>query len=185
VDTSINLDTLLKLRLTVARFGEMDNARWWNTNGQLGNLGTAAVRRGFPRTHFFAQARAVFAVAEQRCREIFHPPQCVTLWRLSEAMEEEFETRWEHWLDDRSEWQAFFQRLEAPPGGDLLATFRALGLCRDRGVQELARLRRSAEGRAVQLPGTFSSSQDDVTLLALGFARGALGELAVPYQRLP
>jgi len=43
---SIDLDRLLKLRLVVARFGEMDLAKWWNTKGQLGKLGTAALRRG-------------------------------------------------------------------------------------------------------------------------------------------
>jgi hypothetical protein len=62
----IDLDHLLKLRLVVARFGEMDLAKWWNTKGQLGRLGTAALRRGFPRTHRFAQARSVFAVAAHR-----------------------------------------------------------------------------------------------------------------------
>ena len=36
---SIDLDRLLKLRLVVARFGEMDLAKWWNTRGQLGRLG--------------------------------------------------------------------------------------------------------------------------------------------------
>ena len=66
-----DLDRLLKLRLIVGRFGEMDNAKWWNTKGQLGRLGTAALRRGFPRTHFFAQARSVFAVAAHRCSEVF------------------------------------------------------------------------------------------------------------------
>ena len=55
---SLNFDRLLKLRLVVARYGEMDIAKWWNTRGQLGRLGTAATRRGFPRTHYFAQARA-------------------------------------------------------------------------------------------------------------------------------
>ena len=64
--SAIDLDHLLKLRLVVARFGEMDGARWWNTKGQLGRLGAAALRHGFPRTHRFAQARAVFAVAALR-----------------------------------------------------------------------------------------------------------------------
>ena len=64
---SIDLDRLLKLRLVIVRFGEMDLARWWNTKGQLGKLGAAALRRGFPRTHYFAQARSVFAVAAHRC----------------------------------------------------------------------------------------------------------------------
>jgi hypothetical protein len=50
---SIDLDRLLKLRLVIGRFGEMDIAKWWNTKGQLGRLGTAALRRGFPRTGLF------------------------------------------------------------------------------------------------------------------------------------
>ena len=84
---TLDFDRLLKLRLVVARFGEMDLAKWWNTRGQLGRLGTAAIRRGFPRTHYFAQARSVFAVAAHRCREIFDPPDSVTLWRLPETID--------------------------------------------------------------------------------------------------
>src|ERR1700681_3139096 len=83
--SSIDLDRVFRLRLVVARFGEMDLARWWNTRGQLGRLGSAALRRGFPRTHHFAQARSVCAVAAHRCREIFDPPDCVTLWQLPET----------------------------------------------------------------------------------------------------
>src|SRR4051812_44098182 len=97
--TVIDLDRLLKLRLLVARFGEMDHARWWNSKSQLGRLGTAVLKRGFPRTHYFAQARSVFAVAAHRCAEVFEPPKSATLWRLPEAVEEEFDARWEHWLD--------------------------------------------------------------------------------------
>jgi hypothetical protein len=77
---TIDFDRLLKLRLVVARVGEMDLAKWWNTRGQLSRLGSAAVRRGLPRTHYFAQARSVFAVAGFRCREVFDPPQSATLW---------------------------------------------------------------------------------------------------------
>jgi hypothetical protein len=61
---SIDLDRLLKLRLVVARFGEMDLARWWNTKGQLGRLGFAALRRGFPRTHYFAHAGKRISLAD-------------------------------------------------------------------------------------------------------------------------
>src|SRR5438876_12205458 len=107
--TAIDLDRLLKLRLVVARVGEMDLAKWWNTKGQLGRLGAAALRRGFPRTYHFAQARSVFAVAAHRCAEVFDPPGCVTLWRLPEEIGEEFDTRWEHWLDHAAEWQSVFQ----------------------------------------------------------------------------
>jgi hypothetical protein len=71
---TLNFHRLLKLRSIVARFGEMDLAKWWNTRGQLGRLGTAAIRRGFPRTHYFAQARSVFAVAAHRSREVLGSP---------------------------------------------------------------------------------------------------------------
>ena len=109
---SIDLERLLKLRLVVARFGEMDLARWWNTRGQLGRMGAAVLRRGFPRTHRFAQARAVLAVAAHRCAEGFVPPGCVTLLQLPEAIEEEFDARWEQWLDHASDWAPFFLQLE-------------------------------------------------------------------------
>jgi hypothetical protein len=180
---SIDLDRLLKLRIIVARFGEMDLARWWNTKGQLGRLGAAAVRRGFPRTHHFARARAVFAVAAHRCKEVFDPPGCVTLWHLSEELEEEFDARWEHWLDHASEWQPFFETIERLQGIDLLAAIRTCGILGDRDEEAFSRLRRSAEGRAVPLPGVFSATDDGVALLAIGFARGEVDALAVPYAR--
>ena len=182
--TRMDLDRLLKLRLVVGRFGEMDVAKWWDTNGQLGRLGALALRRGFPRTHRFAQARSVFAVAAHRCDEIFAPPGCVNLWRLPAAVEEEFDSRWEQWLDDAAAWQPFFLKLEAVQAGDLAATLRAFELVSDDDVAGMTRLRRSAEGRAVQLPQLFTGSDHDVTLLALGFSRGEMGALAVPYARV-
>ena len=180
---SVDLDRLLRLRLVVARFGEMDVAKWWNTKGQLGRLGTAALRRGFPRTHHFAQARSVFAVARHRCREVFEPPGSVTLWHLTEAIEDEFDARWEHFLDHASDWKPFFEQLQGLPGTDLLEILSNFELVTERNLESYPNLRRSAEGRAVQLPGVFSGSADDIALLALGFARGEVGRTAVPYQR--
>jgi hypothetical protein len=180
---SIDLDRLLKLRLVVARFGEMDLAKWWNSKGQLGKLGATTLRRGFPRTHRFAQARVVFAVAAHRCTEVFEPPGCVTLWRLPEATEEEFDARWEEWLDNASDWAPFFERLETLPAVDLASILRTFEIVGDGDVAAYAKLRRSAEGRAVPLPGLFSGTDGDVALLALGFARGEAGNLAVPYAR--
>ena len=180
---SIDLDRLLKLRLVVARFGEMNGARWWNTKGQLGSSRAAVLRRGFPRTHRFAQARAVFAVAANRCAEVYDPPGSMTLWRLPEAVEEEFDARWEHWLDSAGEWEPFFEKIEKLPGTDLASILRSFELVSDQGVEAGARLRRSAEGRAVLLPGTSSCTDEDVALLALGFAHGEPGALAVPYAR--
>lgn len=179
----INLERLLKLRLVVARFGEMDLAKWWNTQGQLGRLGASALRRGLPRTHRFAQARSVFAVAAHRCAEVFDPPKSVTLWRLSEDIEEAFDARWEQWLDRASDWTTFFEKLEAIPGDDLISVLRSFELVDERDLNAYGKLKRSAEGRAVPLSGAFSATNENVTLLALGFARGSTSALAVPYAR--
>ncbi len=92
-DSDLDIDRLLKLRLLVARFGEMDQARWWNTRGVLGRLGEMALRRGFSKTHLFAQARLVFAVASHRCRDVYDPPQSMTLWSLPATVEDRFESR--------------------------------------------------------------------------------------------
>jgi hypothetical protein len=180
---TLDFDRLLKLRLIVARFGEMDLAKWWNTRGQLGRLGTAAIRRGFPRTHYFAQGRSVCAVAAHRCREIFDPPDSVTLWRLPETIEEEFETKWEHWLDRANEWQSFFQRLESLQENDLKNVLQAFDAVTNEELEMFSRLRRSAEGRAVLLSEPFLGTEQDIALLALGFARGEIGSLVVPYAR--
>jgi hypothetical protein len=178
---ALDFDRLLKLRLVVARYGEMDLAKWWNTRSQLGRLGAATIRRGLPRTHYFAQARSVFAVASWRCREVFDPPRSVTLWQLTEAIEEEFEARWEHWLDRAGYWNGFFGELEALKETDLKATLQSLGGVTDHEIELFPRLRRSAEGRAVPLPVPFTGKDHDVALLALGFARSDSGSLAVPY----
>ena len=180
---SIDLDRLFKLRLIVARFGEMDLAKWWNTKGQLGRLGAAALRRGFPRTHRFAQARSIFAVASHRCSEVFDPPECATLWRLPEVIEEEFDARWEKWVESAADWVPFFEQLESLGGKDLVSELRSFQILTDLEIEAFGRLRRSAEGRAVPLPGVFSGDDDSVSLLALGFARGEMGSLAVPYVR--
>jgi hypothetical protein len=179
----IDLDRLLMLRAVVARFGEMDLAKWWNTKGQLGKLGAAALRRGFPRTSNFAQARSVFAVAAHRCAEVFDPPESVTLWRLPEEIEEEFDARWEHWLDNATDWLPFFEKLHALTSSDLMSNFRSLELATQRDFEANAKLRRSADGRVVTFSGAFSGDDDDVSQLAFGFARGEIGALAVPYMR--
>jgi hypothetical protein len=179
----LDFDRLLKLRLVVARFGEMDIAKWWNTQGQLSTLGTSVIRRGFPRTHYFAQARSVFIVAAYRCRDIFDLSGSVTLWQLPEAIEEDFESHWEHWLDHADDWRPFFQRLETLRDTDLKAVLQSFDLVTSHELELFSRLRRSAEGRAVPLQSPFAGTDDDVGLLALGFARGEPHALAVPYAR--
>ena len=122
---AIDIDRLLKLRLVVARFGEMDGARWWNTNGVLGKKGGLLLSRGFPKTHRFAQARLVFEVARARSTERFPAvPGCVTLWSLPARVEDEFDARWAQWLENSDSWAPFFDSLENPDS-DLLAMLDA------------------------------------------------------------
>jgi hypothetical protein len=85
--------------------------------------------------------------------------------------------------DHAPQWEPIFQKLEDLQGNDLLAAVQAFVSITDRELDAFSRLRRSAEGRAVPLPGAFSGTDHDVTLLALGFARGEVSALAVPYAR--
>ncbi|MDZ4063576.1 MAG: BrxE family protein, partial [Coriobacteriia bacterium] len=153
------LSALLRLRLAVARYGEMDSARWWNTQGILGARGDAVVERGLPRTHRFAQARIAFAVARSRCKEVFDAPRSVTLWSLPPAIEDEFEDRWQQWLDELPAWDSFFDSISNAPRGDLLGFLADLGLISGEQAARAKTLRRSHEGRAVQL-GTFPDPTD-------------------------
>jgi hypothetical protein len=178
-----DLKLVFKLRVVVARFGEMDLARWWNTRGQLGRMGATALQRGFPKTYRFAQARSVFGVAAKRCSEVFDPPNCVTLWRLPDALEEEIDASWENWLDASESWSQFFEAIQAPAEDNLVDLLGRLELISKEHLESFSRLRRSAEGRAVPLPGVFSGSRTELVLLGLGFGRGQVGALAVPYAR--
>ena len=126
----------------------------------------------------------MFSVAGFRCREVFNPPQSVTLWQLPEAVEEEFEAHWERWLDQADEWKPFFLSLETLKETDLKAALQSFDLITDDDAERFSRLRRSAEGRSVPLPAPFTATNRDLALLALGFARGEPGALAVPYARL-
>ncbi len=180
----IDLDRLLRLRLVVARHGEMDRAAWWNTRGMLGRHGAIALQRGLPRTHRFAQARVVFAVARSRCQELFDPPGCVTLWKLPIDCEDAFEEHWHRWLSALDQWDPLFERLESSKEGSLLTELAGSDLISPAEIEEVRALRRSAEGRAVQLNGEHRISDDLVTLLAAGFAKGERGAPAIPYARL-
>lgn len=179
-----SLENLLRLRIVVARFGEMDLAGWWNTKGQLGPYGAIALSRGLPRTHYFAQARSVFAVAAHRCSEVFDPPGAVTLWRLPPSIEEAFDARWEHWLDHAEEWKEFFVKVqgltsETPLEKKLLD----LELVEHVDLEAQRHLKRSADGRALLLPSNFTGTDADVSALALGFGRGEKQAPTVPHMR--
>lgn len=178
---TLDFDRLLKLRLIVARHGEMDGARWWNTNGVLGQKGGLLMSRGFPKTQHFAQARLVFEVARVRSAERFPTvPGCITLWDLPADVEDEFDACWAEWLDDGASWNDFFDALQEQDG-DLLAALRAHGLLDPDHDEQVSRMRRSAEGRSVPIKGIRAVDGDTITLLAAGFSRGETNKPAIPY----
>lgn len=180
----VDLDQLLRLRLAVARFGEMDGSRWWNTRGLLGPIGEKALSRGFPKTHYFAQAKIVFTVASERCREVFDPPHSVTLWNLPADIEDRFESNWSHWIERATDWSPFFAGLATPKSGDLLEEASRLGLADEAIIADARQLRRSAENRAVPLPVEAGVSNRTIALLGLGFFRGEPGTPAIPFMKL-
>lgn len=182
-EQELDLAWLLKVRTVVARIGEMDLARWWNSTGQLGPQGASVLRRGLPRTHHFAQARSVFAVAAARCAQIFDPPHSVTLWRLTDPLEERLETLWEGWLDDAKSWRPFFERVAAIKATDLTACLIDLDLVTTDEVAAIRSLKKSTDGRSMQMPGLFDGSRKSVVMLACSFGNGSAGNLVVPYAR--
>lgn len=180
----IDLELLLKLRLMVARHGEMDCSQWWNTEAMLGEYGASALSRGFPRTHFFAQARVVFAVARSRCSELERRSNTVTLWDLPPEVEEAFEAHWPSFVDDGCDWPTLLGRIEDHDGQDLLRLGEQMDLLLPAHVEVIAGLRRSGTGRGVEVPGAAELDNDMVTVLAAGFSLGKPGELIVPYAEL-
>lgn len=183
-DPGVNLDRLVKLRLVVARYGEMDNARWWNTNGLLAGKGRTLIRRGLPKTHPFARARIVFTAARTRCGDVFSLPGSHTIWDLPPTLEKESGNRWHHCLHDLDNWAIFFDEIEELPYEDLIDSLRALSLLSDSAAGEVRRLRCSAEERAVPLPVADELDDRVIGLLAAAFSRGEVGRPTVPYVKV-
>ena len=182
-NSKVDLDRLLKLRMVVARYGEMDSARWWNTSGLLGPKGALLMSRGFPRTHIFAQAGVVLAVARNRCEDVFQHPGATTIWSLPAELEDQFDSRWGRWLEDIDHWREFFTALETPPP-DLLSALRQLRLISPDQEAVLSGLRRSAEGRAVLLARRDVLDDELIILLAAAFSLGEHARPAIPYVLL-
>jgi hypothetical protein len=181
---NIDLEHLFRCRVIVARIGEMDMAKWWNTKGVLGPLGRPAFVRNFGHTHLFAQARVVFTVAAARCQEVFPMPQdSYSLWSLPPDIEYALSLKWPEWLRSVSQWTAFFEnvaKIETRDPADALVQFE---LASETEASDLRRLHRSNESRAVNVPSSGEFSTRDVTRLALAFAHSEEGRPAIPYLR--
>lgn len=178
---TLSFEHLFKLRLVVARYGEMDGARWWNTQGVLGRYGAMALNRGFPRTHRFTQAGIAFSVAAHRCREVYDAPAALTLWNLPAETEDRFREKWHDWMEETDAWADFFKGLEAIAGKPLLDCLAERDLISGDRMETAAKLRRADEGRSVPLPVGTALDDAALTLLAAGFSKGEPGKPAVPY----
>lgn len=174
---------LLKLRLAVARHGEMDGAGWWNTRGILGRVGKAGLSRGFPSTHYFAQARVAFTVAAARSAEVFSPPACYTLWNLPPVIEESLNSQWQAWCRDPEAIIPLFETVSNSGNLPLLELLDALNAIDDVTRTALRDLKLTAQGKAVQLLGIGYPDDAALLLLAAAFSLGSKGSLAVPYLR--
>ncbi|WP_316158590.1 MULTISPECIES: BrxE family protein [unclassified Bradyrhizobium] len=180
----IDLAWLMRLRTVVARLGEMDCARWWNSQGQLSRKGVTVLRRGFPRTHYFAQAKSVQMIAAARCAEIFDPPGSVNLWRLTDDLEDRLDSIWEGWLDAAATWQPFFERVAELKSTDVPVALKDFDLVTDAEIQVHAKIKKSSDGRSIQIPEKFEGRRCTAALLALSFSASVPGNLVVPYARM-
>jgi hypothetical protein len=64
--TLFDVNRLLKLRLVVARFGEMDLAKWWNTKGRLAS--PAMHRKNICGARMPGSSRITRRLGRDRCR---------------------------------------------------------------------------------------------------------------------
>lgn len=178
-----DVEEITKLRMAVARFGEMDRAKWWNTKGLLGNLGELAISRGFPKTHVFARARAVFAVAAARSDEVFNPPDSYTLWRLPVEIEDQLEDAWAGWLESPEPWKLFLEQVDQESRLDLLPMLAKLELVTDRVAERAKRLRRADDLRSVPIKTNGGAVLETIAILAAAHDCSEPGKLAVPFVR--
>jgi len=184
LNATIDATLLFKLRLVVARYGEMDLSGWWNTRGVLGKLGKASLSRGFPATHSFAQARIVFAVASARCREVFSAPGCFSLWNLPPEIEEGVDVHWHVWCRNPNTWTAFFDAVADLKPGDLRDQLLTMKLIDDAAQKSVVGLKPALHSKSVQLPVAGPLDNRAAMQLAAGFSVGDKGQLVIPYIRV-
>jgi hypothetical protein len=179
---AIDLELVFRLRAAVGRFGEMDRAGWWNTQGVLGARGAAVYRRGLPETHLLARVRVVTAVAAERSRAIYPAAGVATLWNLPPALERSLSFQERSWAANgaRDEWKAFESSLDTPPA-DLAVWLVELGLIASAIAGEAHGLSADPGGKGIEVPAPLTEKA--IQLLGIAHARGAPKNLVVPFVR--
>jgi hypothetical protein len=177
----IDLMRLFRLRAAVGRFGEMDCAGWWNTQGVLGVRGRAVYKRGLPQTHFLARVRVVSSIAEERSRSVYPAPGVATLWNLPPALERALSFQERAWATGGVEgdhWAEFEVAL-AVPGDDLLGWLAGLGLVGSETAEKVVSLAEAPGGNGIAVHGPVTDAA--AQLLAAGHSRGGPKSLIVPF----
>lgn len=177
------LDHILKLRIAVGRYGEMDRAGWWNTNGIMDSKGGVVLERGFPQTYPLVQARIAFSVAEDRCKSVFAASDAATLWSLPADLEDQFESSWSQWLSHADRWGNFLEQVNDATEEGLTHGLTSLGLIEQ--VHTDQAMEAEQEGGSVQISSDVDEVDEDVaSALAASFALGDTNELVVPFITL-
>jgi hypothetical protein len=145
-------------------------------------MGAMAYRRGFPRSHHWAQAKVVFEVARARCRERFPDATAITLWSLPASVEEQFEHAWGQWVSNTETWNPSFDRLKEWKSPSLVEALKAFDLWSE--GMESAMTQAAMPAASCDLGSISGLDQASVDLLAVGFAFGQVGEPVVPFLRL-
>ena len=179
----VDVQKIAALRMAVARFGEMDRSKWWNTKGLLSRLGELAVSRGLPKTHVFARSRAAFAVASSRSEEVFNPPDSYTLWHLPAEIEDQLEDAWAGWLEKPEQWQQLLEKIDQESIKGLLPMLTTLELVSQLTAERVGRLRRADDLRSVPVKANGESAGELVEILAAAHNSSEPGKLAVPFVR--
>lgn len=174
---------LFRLRWCIARLGENDAMRWWDSHA-LTSQGRYALGRIFQRTTELSAADLSFRAARARHDEQVPDEELVHLFRLGEEVEGEFE----RWLMDRKAegWQA-----DVPDPGEhdlgSLSVAEALELMDvpvhsdfQERTQHSVALGTADEG-AAETPGRLMEIS---TRLAGAYGLSARGELTAPYIRV-
>jgi len=178
---TINFERLFRLRAAVGRFGEMDGAGWWNTQGVLGMRGAAVYKRGLPQTHMLARVRTVSAVAAERSSVIYPATGAATLWSLPPALERSLAFQERSWATDPlNDWTTFDDVLASPPK-DLAHWLTELDLVDPDSESKVSALKLDPGGEGLAVPGPISDAA--IELLALGHSRGRAKHLIVPFIR--
>jgi hypothetical protein len=180
-NNGLDYTKLLKIRTVVARMGEMDKGRWWNTQGVLGRRGGVVFKRGFPKTQWFTRLGIVLAVARHRCQELFHPAGVLTLWHLPADVEDAFEDHWLNCLNSMDNWIPFFESISNMETTSLLDALFSLNLITSNQVDQVVRLKPTADNLSVALPKQHAINMDTLVLLAGAFSLSELGRPVVPF----